>query len=293
MADLSPVVVDTHTHVIAEDLSRYPLDEAVGVPHGWVHESPVNVTGLLAELNSAGVHAAVLVQARGAYGYDNAYVADARHVDPHRLVNAAVIDLTAADRVEQLRYWVQDRGVLGLRLFNIPAARPAWIEAPETISFLRAAGNSGVRLSLCSLAQDLPAIAQILAGVPDVPIALDHCAFVDLTAGLQGEGAQALAGLGVYANVRLKVTTTLFELAGQAALDPRDVLEWLCGVFGAERLMWGSDYPQYHRKAYPEIVDLGRHAASRLTRGEQARFLGGTALELWPELLPASADGRR
>lgn len=282
-----PVVIDTHTHVIAEAGTGYPLDEAIGVPHGWVHESPVDVAGLLAAMDLAGVDGAVLVQARGAYGDDNSYVADARLVAPHRLVNAAVIDMAAADPVERLRYWTQERAVLGLRLFNIPPAEPAWIQAPRTLDLLRSAGESGVRLSICTLAQDIPSIARILARLPELAIALDHCAFVDLSEGLRGPGANALAGLGGYPNVRLKVTTTLFEMAAQAAIDPRDLLEWLCGIFGADRLMWGSDYPQYHRETYPEIVAFGRQACSRLARGEQARFLGGTALELWPELLPA------
>ena len=34
------------------------------------------------------------------------------------------------------------------------------------------------------------------------------------------------------------------------------------------------------------VVDLARHACSRLTPAEQARFLGGTAYELFPELAP-------
>ncbi len=60
----------------------------------------------------------------------------------------------------------------------------------------------------------------------------------------------------------------------------------MCDVFGVERLMWGSDFPQHHSEPYAEIVDLARHSCSRLTESEQARFLGGTALELWPELAP-------
>jgi hypothetical protein len=48
----------------------------------------------------------------------------------------------------------------------------------------------------------------------------------------------------------------------------------------------GSDYPQHHGEPYVDIVALARHACSRLTADEQARFLGGTALALFPELAP-------
>ena len=34
------------------------------------------------------------------------------------------------------------------------------------------------------------------------------------------------------------------------------------------------------------LVDEARHACSRLSPDEQAAYLGGTALALWPELAP-------
>lgn len=286
MADSAPVIIDTHTHVIAADTVRYPLNKNAGIANDWVHESPVDVARLLAELDLAGVHGAVLVQARGGYGYDNSYIADARLEAKSRLVNAAVIDMSAADRADVLRYWSKDRGILGLRLFNIPPADPAWLDTDGAADVVRLAHAAGVRVSACVLAPDLPAIATLLGRAPDVPIALDHCGFVDLREGFRSPGAQALAVLADHDNVRLKVTTTLFEGAAEAGLDPRDVLEWLCACFGARRLMWGSDYPQYHRESYPAIVALGKRACSRLSADEQAAFLGGTALELWPELAP-------
>jgi L-fuconolactonase len=289
MADTPPVIIDTHTHVISADLDRYPLNTGAGIANDWVFESPVDAPQLLAQMDTAGVHGAVLVQARGGYAYDNSYVADARQSGPSRLVNAAVIDMAAADRREKLRYWSKERGVLGLRLFNIPPAQPGWLDTADTADVVRVAAADGLRVSACVLSPDLPAVAVLLSRVPNVPIALDHCGFVDLSAGLESPGAQALALLAGYDNVRLKVTTTLFEGAAEAGLDARDVLEWLCAVFGAERLMWGSDYPQYHRESYAGIVAFGRRACSRLSVDEQSAFLGATALKLWPELSPTQS----
>lgn len=286
MADTPPVIIDTHTHVISADADRYPLNTGAGIANSWVYESPVDAPQLLDQMDAAGVHGAVLVQARGGYGYDNSYVADARQSAPSRLVNAAVIDMAAADRREKLRFWSEERGILGLRLFNIPPADPGWLDAADTADLVRLAAADGLRISACLLSPDLPAVAVLLARVPNVPIALDHCGFVDLSGGLESPGSRALAALAGYDNVRLKVTTTLFEGAAEAGLDARDVLEWLCGVFSSQRLMWGSDYPQYHRESYSEIVAFGRRACSRLTADEQATFLGATALTLWPELSP-------
>jgi predicted TIM-barrel fold metal-dependent hydrolase len=175
---------------------------------------------------------------------------------------------------------------------------------PATASVLDLCRELGVRVALCILEPRLPLVRDLCALAPDLPVALDHCGFADLT----GDTA-ALDALADVANLRLKVTTTLLEPVLHAGLDPRDAVERLCERFGVERLMWGSDYPQHHNEPhgapwgsrsdaatarrrpgnsepYAEIVDLGRHACSRLSPAEQARFLGGTALEIWPELTP-------
>jgi L-fuconolactonase len=276
-------IVDTHTHVVSPDRSRFPL-QSPDFPAEWVRESPVAVDGLLAVLDSGGVRGAVLVQAAGAYGFDNSYVAEARSADPARLVNAAVIDMTSPERESDLRFWCSERGILGLRLFNIPRADPDWMGDPSVRDVLRLAGDLGVRLSVCVLEPDLPRIAGLLAAAPDQPIAIDHCGLVELGQGLNSPSAQALLGLATYENVRLKVTTTMLTMAEQAGVAAADVVEWLSESFGVGRLMWGSDYPQHHSEPYPEIVQYGRRACARLSPVEQARFLGGTALELWPEL---------
>jgi L-fuconolactonase len=277
-------VIDTHTHVVSADRSRFPLDMPPDFPHDWVRQSPVAVDGLLAALDAGGVRGAVLVQAKGAYGFDNSYIAEAQAADPARLVNAAVIDLAAPDREAVLRYWCAERGVFGLRVFNIPPADPDWLSDPSLPGVLRLASQFGARLSVCVLAPDLPAVAGLLAALPDLPIAIDHCGFVELGEGTKSPTAETLTALAAFDNVRLKVTTTMLTMAEQGGMAAPDVVEWLSDEFGTYRLMWGSDYPQHHCEPYPEIVEYGRRACSRLSPAEQARFLGGTALELWPEL---------
>jgi L-fuconolactonase len=277
-------VLDCHTHVIASDRDRYPLDVDPELLPGWVHEHPVDAPRLLAEMTQAGVAGAVLVQARGAYGYDNSYAADARAVAPERLVNAAVVDMAAPDRWERLAYWSGERGVLGVRLFNIPPADPDWFGAAGTAELVRRWAGQGIRISVCVLAPDLPAIARLLAAAPEAVISVDHCGFPVLDADLRSPDTEALAALAARPNVRLKVTTTLLHQAVAAGVAATRMVEWLAARFGADRLMWGSDYPQHHSESYAEIVEYGRAACSGLTRSEQEAFLAGTAAEVWPEL---------
>jgi L-fuconolactonase len=66
--------------------------------------------------------------------------------------------------------------------------------------------------------------------------------------------------------------------------EPRAVIEALAAGFGADRLMWGSDFPQAHDRPYAQMVELARDAVSGLPEAEQCEVLGGTARRLWPAL---------
>ena len=284
---MAPTIVDTHTHVVSPDLATYPrLGFGPAASLRWLTEKPLDVHQLLADLDAGGVHGAVLVQPHGAYAYDNRYLAEARAVAPHRFVAASIIDIAADDRVAQLRRWAE-AGIGGTRLFNIPPGDPPWLGTAATAEVVDEARALGVRLAVCVLPADLHRVEALLLQAGDVPVALDHCGFADVT-DLSSATGQALVRLARFPQIRCKVTTTLLHRVGS---DPRDVLEGLCEVFGAHRLMWGSDYPQHHERPYPELVDEGRHACSRLSPDEQAMFLGGTALELWPELRPPGSQG--
>ncbi|HEV8296880.1 MAG TPA: amidohydrolase family protein [Acidimicrobiales bacterium] len=280
-------IIDTHTHVVAADHERYPITPPPGLARmSWFDEHPVDAAGLLADMDKAGVYGAVLVQAKGAYAFDNSYAADARATDPARLTNASIIDMEAPDRIERLTYWATERGMLGTRLFNIPPASPPWMDDPATRAVLDRVRELDIRVNLCVLEDDLPLAGALADLAPDVTIALDHCGFADLSGTAPYPKAGALFALAPHANLRFKVTTTLLEPALHGGGDPRDLLEHLAEVFGIDRLLWGSDYPQHHREPYTDIVDLARYACSRLSEHEQAQFLGANALALYPELTP-------
>jgi predicted TIM-barrel fold metal-dependent hydrolase len=279
-------LIDTHTHVASADRDRYrrgrPADR---LGSDWADSHPLDAEQLVAALDDAGVSGAVLVQPVGTYGFDNSYLADAVTVAPGRLVGNSVIDMQAVDRVDALAEWA-GRGIGGTRLFNVPPADPPWLGTEASATVLARARALGVRVSACVLPPDLARLGALLEQAGDVPVALDHCGFADI--GNPGsETLAALIALGAHPNLRLKVTTTILRMHPPAVGDERDVVERLCTLFGVERLMWGSDYPQHYSETYAEHVALALWVCSRLSAADQERFLGGTALELWPELAAA------
>jgi predicted TIM-barrel fold metal-dependent hydrolase len=289
------VIVDAHTHVIAPDEARYPLDpygldQGVGAERtqaAWFRDVPASAERLLDLMDAAGVAAALLVQAMGAYSYDNAYAVDAARAHPKRLASVVIVDPTRDDAPATLRHWVRDGGARGVRLFTVTNPEATWLDQPAGLRLWEEAQRLGIPVVVTILARQIAKLANALRRFPDASVALDHCGFPDLRGGPPYERASALLELAVFPNLRLKVTTHVLRLAEKDPAGPAGCVDHLTRCFGASRLLWGSDYSQTHDRSYAEMVALARCAAANLDDAGRARFLGGTALELWPELASA------
>ena len=265
--------VDTHTHVVADDEARYPLTplEPTG---GWYREVPYTVEGLLALMDGAGVDRAVLVQAVSAYGNDNRYVADAARAHSGRCTSVACLDPSDPHAVPDLRRLVEEQGVRGLRWWALrdePLAEPrvVWDDL----------ATLGIPVVVTMFADRLPELLALVPSLPAVPIAIDHCAFVDFAGGVPPE----LAAVAAHPTVCCKVSTIVLDRLAEHG-DVRDGLAELAARLGPDRLLWGSDFSQTHDRPYADLAEYARHAASRLDDDARAAFLGENALRLWPEL---------
>jgi predicted TIM-barrel fold metal-dependent hydrolase len=267
------MIVDTHTHVVAPDTDRYPFHEREA-EGAWYRDAVVSVDDLVERMDEARVDRAVLVQGVGAYRFDNRYVLDSAARFRDRCSSVVCLDPQAPGAAAELRRLACDREARGLRW---------WALSAEPLAEPRAMWDEIATL-------DLPVVVTMFAGrlgelrrvvptLPPVPIALDHCAFADFARGVPDE----LRAFASFPTVSLKVSTLVLD-GMRAHGDVRDGLAELAACFGAERLMWGSDFSQTHDRPYVELAEQARFAASRLDDDKRAAFLGGTALRYWPEL---------
>ena len=291
------MIVDSHTHVVARDESRYPLtpyglDQGVGTERrqaAWFRDVPVAAEDLLARMDEAGVGAALLVQGVGAYSYDNAYAVDAVRVAPRRFASVVCVDPLAPGAPATLRTLVEERGARGVRLFTVTKPESSWLDEDAGIAVWEEARRLAIPVVVTILSRQIAKLASALRRFDDVPVALDHCGFPDLRGGPPYAGAAALAELAPFPNLRLKVTTHVLRLAEKDAAGAAALVEHLAATFGAARLAWGSDFSQTHDRSYADMVRLARSSCAGLGEADRARFLGGTALELWPGLAGAQA----
>jgi predicted TIM-barrel fold metal-dependent hydrolase len=271
------VIVDAHVHVACSDTERYPrLAQCFGT--GWWAEDS-DPDSLKAVLDANGVTRAVVVHAAGVYGYDCRCTIDAVGGDPTRFALVAGVDMAGADPggdVEQLA----DNGATGVRLSGFGRESADWVTDGRGAEVWAAAAEAGVVVVPTLPAEHLAGIADLVTRCPSVPVVVDHCGFLHL-GGRDAE--ESLFRLGDLASVHVKVSTHNLTLD-----DAPKLVERLATRFGAERLCWGSDYPQLRpMMPYPEMLRLARRATQDLDPGDRQAFFATTSLRLWwPNLQP-------
>ncbi|GAB3141551.1 hypothetical protein GCM10027258_24420 [Amycolatopsis stemonae] len=278
-------IVDTHCHIVSDDLTRYPRSPLGGKQSGWATTRPVTADGMAERMDAAGIAQAVLVQATTAYGYDNSYVLDSRAKRPDRFLAVGTVDPLRPDAPEHLAD-VTGGGLSGVRLFTSGSTVPTqgeWFAAPESFPFWEKAAELGV--TVCLQMRLGPATAQLVALLerfPTVRVLLDHLGYPAVAESPADAGAD-VAKLAVHPGLHLKLTHRTLEPLHAAGKEATAFLDQVLASFGAQRIAWGSNLPAAEQ-SLPELVALAREVLTEVPEAEQREIFAGTARRLYPGL---------
>ena len=277
MTDLA--LIDCHTHVVSPDPEAYPLNPR-DLSGQWYLDGPASAEDLAREMDASGVSQAILVQGVGAYTYDNRYAADSAAASPDRFVSACAIDVEAKDAVAELDRWIEGRGMRGVRLFALSREGPSWLTDEATFPIWDRAAELGAHVIVTILPHQLDELDVVLKQFPKTPVSLDHCGF----ALSSPDSRDRLFELAAHTNLNLKISTHNLDDAVRIDGHARGLVRTLVDRFGANRLMWGSDYCQTHDRSYGELVALARDAFSELSPEDRIACFAETPRRLWPDL---------
>jgi L-fuconolactonase len=160
----------------------------------------------------------------------------------------------------------------------------AWLADPTLAGGLDAIGARG--LSLDVLVQDPGEVPQVtvIAGLhPELAIILDHCAKPDIKDGRFKPWADDIERLAAHANVSCKLSG-LLNCAGPGATasDLRIYANHVLDCFGADRVMWASDWPPLKLAAdYARWCTVTDVLLADLDGPARAAILAGTAARVY------------
>lgn len=273
--------IDTHVHIVAPDQQRYPRKLAPNASD-WVIDMPGEA--MLDLMREAGIERAMLVQAYSAYEFDNSYVADVALQYPERFVSVCIVDPTRPNAAEELTYWVKERGVRGLRLFPAAEREPRWLDDPLTFSLWERAEVLDIPVCVCLRFRQLARLRTVIERFPRVRVALDHLGTPHLDNGPPYDNAAPLFDLAELQNVYLKFSSINLYAAASGKSTPQQFFRRLLDVFGAQRLMWGSNFPNTYDRSLKDQLALALTELSFVSEADRQWLFGGTARLLWPAL---------
>ena len=282
------LTIDTHVHVVSSDKDRYPLNRQdlliKNEDDAWFTRSGMTAEQLLPMMAEAGVDGAVLVQLTSAYGDDNSYVADCAGRFPDSFTGLCMVDFrndTAADDVDR---WNGAPNMRGVRLFGDTQPPRAWLDDPRAEPVWQRVRDLAAPLCVIMRGRQIERLRRMVERYPEVPVVLDHLGGSRAHGGSINEGGEAFWELASFPNVYLKFSTLNTLYAEAIGVETKEFFRRLVGTFGADRLMWGSDYPSSRGHAYGDLLHQSRDHLSFLGPEDLSWLFGGTALRLWPSL---------
>lgn len=276
-----PLIVDSHAHFWrwpeTEEAER-ARDIAAHAPAAYAHP-PLSPGDLLQEMDAAYVDKLIQVT-RTAMGYDNSYSLEGAAAYPDRIRVLARFDPMAPDPAGRLRRLLSDPFVVGIRVHHFPPD-DRWLSDGTYEPVWNELARLG-RPASVYLPDGASRLMGIAAKHPDLTLIVDHAA-VDIVPpgdpGRRFDRWNDVLEMSEAPNIVVKVSG-LPEATEEPYPFPvaRERVRDLVEVFGASRLMWGSNFPPTARVcSYGETLDLIRLACDCLDDGERTEILGGTA----------------
>jgi L-fuconolactonase len=285
------VVVDAHQHFW--DPSR--------VSYSWLApyypelDRRIGFDDLAPHLRANGVDATVLVQSADSAEDNEAMweIAD-QHAEIAGIV--AWLPLDEPDRVGALLEQMSARGhLVGVRNLIHTRPDPDWVLRDDVSASLSALAAAHVPFDLVSvLPRHLEHVSAICESHPELAIVIDHLSKPPIAAGESEPWRALIARAARYPNVYAKVSG-LYPSSNDrdpwTVEDLRPIVHFALEIFGAERLMFGSDWPICEVAGGYDVVAKALFSIfDELGPGERGAVLGNTAAAVYGlEFAPSMA----
>lgn len=277
-------MVDAHAHVFPALSTRFPRD----VHELFPAERSADVESFLAVMDAAGVDQAVLVPVSA---HDH-YVAECVRLHPSRFAAIGVAD---GDDPDSYLRRAERNGIRGLRMHHLGDPASA-TDQLRTLALLTALAGAGHVLSFYASLEQLPLLERMLEEVPALSVVLNHLGFPkpdDYTVDSHGRptieselpppSLGAVERLAAYPGVNVSVSGEYaFSRRPHPHTDLNPVVERIFAAYGAERMLWASDYPWIAQEpGYEPQLALVDSYLPDLGPEERAAILGGNARQLF------------
>jgi predicted TIM-barrel fold metal-dependent hydrolase len=240
-APASPIpIIDTHIHLF--DASR---------PQGAPYKGPKEFTSHVSlpreyrEMAAPhGVVGAIVVEASG-WIEDNLWILEVSQADTIMVGAVGRLAPEKAEFAEYLERYHKNPLYRGIRVNQ--RFFPAQLDNPAFIESLKLLAQADLVMDTANPSMELlHSMVRLNDQVPDLRIVIDHLPVMDPKPAEMAEYQAVLAEIHSRPNIYVKLSEILHRVDSNVALDlasHRERLDYLMSVFGEDRVLFGSDYP--------------------------------------------------
>lgn len=189
-------------------------------------------------------------------------------------------DLRSEHIDERLEHFAQFPLLKGFRHIVQGEADPEFLLREDFCRGIKALAKHDFTYDILIYPHQLPAAVQFVRKFPDQRLVIDHLAKPYIKKGELKGWEEQLRTIAEHGHVFCKLSGMVTE-ADLRNWKPEDFTPYLdvaLEAFGADRLMFGSDWPVCLLAAdYPEVKKIVTDHISQLSTGEQAQIMGGNA----------------
>jgi L-fuconolactonase len=268
------MIIDAHHHIWTADYAWLAAPGLAPIRRDYT------VDDLLAAIDAAGVDRTILVEAgREDAGETREFLATAARTPRIAAVVGWVdpFDPRLAETIAGHRAAGGGGKLAGVRSQIQGDPDPDVLARPDLHEGLAVIADAGLVFDLVIRADQLPGAVVAAKALPQLRFVLDHLAKPPIRGGDLGAWPDDLRRLADHPNVVAKLSGLVTE-AEWTAWTPADlapVAGQALAVFGAERLLWGSDWPVVELAGgYSRWLDTAR---SLVPEGVHPAVFGGNA----------------
>jgi L-fuconolactonase len=275
-------VIDAHHHLWDPEVGEYPwmTGDFASLRRRY------DVADLLPHLVANDVVATIVVQVRA----DLAETVELLELASQTTEVIGVVgwvDLTSPDvrgQIELLRSSVGGEHLVGVRHAAADEPDPRWLLGDDVAAAMRVLAAAGLCFDLEITARELPAACTLVRRHADVRFVLDHGAKPPIATGWSQQWADGVGVLAENPNVWCKLSGLVTEARWSTwtAADLQPYVHHLLEVFGAARVLFGSDWPVCGMAAsYEQVVSAVTETLATLDSDEQRKVMYSNAIHVY------------
>jgi L-fuconolactonase len=267
--------IDSHHHLW--DLSLRPYDWITGDAMLPIKRN-FDVSDLHRALEGTGIERTIAVQASTTFDETFELLALADQL-PTIVGVVGWLPIDSNNAIEECEKYLTATGasyLKGIRDIAQDHPDPNYLSRPQSIKNVQQLGKLDLTYDILTKTPELRAGIELVKACPDVQFVLDHISKPYISREETEPWKSLISELSSFENVSCKVSGLVTEANWKSwkVEDFRPYVDHIIECFGAERIMYGSDWPValLATSKYCDLVDLAEELTSQLSESEKEFF---------------------